>query len=64
MNDKFFSMAQFVLTAFVFVCAAVGTIARIVTGQTSLAGFVAYLSLLAIAWVLVRLSWKELREED
>ncbi|HIT83149.1 MAG TPA: hypothetical protein IAA99_02975 [Candidatus Avibacteroides faecavium] len=61
--DKTFAIAQLVIAAVIFLCVAGSVIGHIVLGHvTSFFGFLVSLVAVALAWVLLRASYKELRE--
>ena len=61
--DKTFTIAQLIICALIFLCVVVGVVGHIVLGHiTSVLGFLVSILFIALAWVLLRISYKELRE--
>ena len=61
--DKIFSIAQLIIAAVIFLCVITGVVGHIVLGHiTSVLGFLVSFVFVALSWVLLRISYKELRE--
>lgn len=61
--DKTFSIAQLIIAAVIFLCVITGVVGHIVLGHiTSVLGFLVSFVFVALSWVLLRISYKELRE--
>lgn len=61
--DKTFSIAQLIIAAVIFLCVITGVVGHIVLGHiTSLLGFLVSFVFVALSWVLLRISYKELRD--
>lgn len=61
--DKTFTIAQLIIAAAIFICCLGGVIGHIALGHiTSVYGFLVSSAFVALAWVLLRISYKELRE--
>lgn len=61
--DKTFSFVQLIIAAVIFLCVIASVICHIVLGHiTSIFGFIVSFVFIALAWVLLRISYKELRE--
>lgn len=61
--DKTFSIAQLIIAAVIFLCVITGVVGHIVLGHiTSVLGFFVSFVFVALSWVLLRISYKELRE--
>ena len=61
--DKTFTIAQLIIAAVVFLCVLASVIGHIVLGHvTSLIGFLVSLVFIYLSWVLLRISYRELRE--
>ena len=61
--DKTFSFVQLIIAAIIFLCVVSGVIGHIVLGHiTSIFGFIVSIVFIYLSWVLLRLSYKELRE--
>lgn len=61
--DKTFSIAQLIIAAVIFLCVITGVVGHIVLGHiTSVLGFLVSIVFVALSWVLLRISYKELRE--
>lgn len=61
--DKTFSIAQLIIAAVIFLCVITGVVGHIVLGHiTSVLGFLVSFVFIALSWVLLRISYKELRE--
>lgn len=61
--DKTFSFVQLIIAAIIFLCVVSGVIGHIVLGHiTSIFGFIVSFVFIALSWVLIRISYKELRE--
>ena len=61
--DKTFTIAQLIIAAVIFLCVITGVVGHIVLGHiTSVLGFLASFVFVALSWVLLRISYKELRE--
>ena len=61
--DKTFSIAQLIIAAVIFLCLITGVVGHIVLGHiTSVLGFLVSFVFVALSWVLLRISYKELRE--
>lgn len=61
--DKTFSIAQLIIAAVIFLCVITGVVGHIVLGHiTSVLGLLVSFVFVALSWVLLRISYKELRE--
>ncbi len=61
--DKTFSIAQLIIAAVIFLCVITGVVGHIVLGHiTSVLGFLVSFVFVSLSWVLLRISYKELRE--
>ena len=61
--DKTLSIAQLIIAAVIFLCVITGVVGHIVLGHiTSVLGFLVSFVFVALSWVLLRISYKELRE--
>lgn len=61
--DKTFSFVQLIIAAVIFLCVIASVIGHIVLGHiTSIFGFIVSFVFIALSWVLLRISYKELRE--
>ena len=61
--DKTFTIAQLITAAVIFLCVVAGVIGHIVLGHiTSIIGFLVSILFIYLSWVLLRISYKELRE--
>lgn len=61
--DKTYSIAQLIIAAVIFLCVITGVVGHIVLGHiTSVLGFLVSFVFVALSWVLLRISYKELRE--
>lgn len=61
--DKTFTIAQLIIAVVIFLCVVSGVIGHIVLGHiTSIFGFIVSFVFIALSWVLIRISYKELRE--
>ncbi len=61
--DKTFTIAQLIIAAVIFLCVVAGVIGHIVLGHiTSIIGFLVSILFIYLSWVLLRISYKELRE--
>lgn len=61
--DKTFSIAQLIIAAVIFLCVITGVVGHIVLGHiTSVLGFIVSFVFVALSWVLLRIAYKELRE--
>lgn len=61
--DKTFSFVQLIIAAVIFLCVITGVVGHIVLGHiTSVLGFLVSFVFVALSWVLLRISYKELRE--
>lgn len=61
--DKTFSLVQLIIAAVIFLCVIASVICHIVLGHiTSIFGFIVSFVFIALSWVLIRISYKELRE--
>lgn len=61
--DKTFSIAQLIIAALIFLCVIGGVISHILLGHiTSVLGYLVSFVFIALSWVLLRISYKELRE--
>ena len=61
--DKTFSFVQLIIAAVIFLCVIASVICHIVLGHiTSIFGFIVSFVFIALSWVLLRISYKELRE--
>ena len=61
--DKAFIIAQLILCAVIFLCVVAGVAWHVVLGHiTSAWGVLASLLFVYLSWVLLRLSYKELRQ--
>lgn len=61
--DKTFSILQLIIAAAIFICVIIGVVGHLVLGHiTSPLGFIVSLVLISLAWVLLLISYKELRE--
>lgn len=61
--DKIFTITQLIIAAVIFLCVITGVVGHIVLGHiTSVLGFLVSFVFVALSWVLLRISYKELRE--
>lgn len=61
--DKTFTIAQLIISAVIFLCVLTGVVGHIVLGHiTSLLGILVSFVFVYLSWVLLRISYKELRE--
>lgn len=61
--DKTFTIAQLIIAAVIFLCVIIGVVSHIVLGHiTSLLGILISFVFVYLSWVLLRISYKELRE--
>ncbi|MDN0078376.1 hypothetical protein QVO32_02985 [Bacteroides gallinaceum] len=61
--DKIFTITQLIIAAVIFLCVIASVICHIVLGHiTSIFGFIVSFVFIALSWVLIRISYKELRE--
>lgn len=61
--DKIFTITQLIIAAVIFLCVITGVVGHIVLGHiTSIFGFIVSIVFIALSWVLLRLSYKELCE--
>lgn len=61
--DKTFTIAQLIIAAVIFLCVITGVVGHIVLGHiTSLLGILVSFVFVYLSWVLLRISYKELRE--
>lgn len=61
--DKIFTITQLIIVAVIFLCVITGVVGHIVLGHiTSVLGFLVSFVFVALSWVLLRISYKELRE--
>lgn len=61
--DKTFSILQLIIAAAIFLCVVGSVVCHLVLGHiTSPLGLLASIVFVALAWVLLRASYKELRE--
>jgi hypothetical protein len=61
--DKTFTIAQLIISAVIFLCVITGVVGHIVLGHiTSLLGILVSFVFVYLSWVLLRISYKELRE--
>lgn len=61
--DKIFTITQLIIAAVIFLCVIASVIGHIVLGHiTSIFGFIVSIVFIYLSWVLLRLSYKELRE--
>ena len=61
--DKTFSFAQLIIAALIFLCVIGGVISHILLGHiTSIFGFLVSFVFIYLSWVLLRISYRELRE--
>lgn len=61
--DKIFTITQLIIAAVIFLCVIASVICHIVLGHiTSIFGFIVSFVFIYLSWVLLRLSYKELRE--
>jgi hypothetical protein len=61
--DKIFTITQLIIAAVIFLCVITGVVGHIVLGHiTSIFGFIVSFVFIALSWVLIRISYKELRE--
>ena len=61
--DKTFSFVQLIIAAVIFLCVVSGVVGHIALGHiTSIFGFIVCAVFIAISWVLLHISYRELRE--
>ena len=61
--DKIFTITQLIIAAVIFLCVITGVVGHIVLGHiTSVLGVLVSFVFVALSWVLLRISYKELRE--
>ncbi len=61
--DKTFSIAQLIIAAVIFLCVITGVVGHIVLGHiTSLLGILVSFVFVYFSWVILQISYKELRE--
>lgn len=61
--DKTFSFVQLIIAVVIFLCVVSGVVGHIVLGHiTSVVGFIVCAVFIALSWVLLHISFKELRE--
>lgn len=61
--DKIFTITQLIIAAVIFLCVITGVVGHIVLGHiTSVLGFLVSFVFVSLSWVLLRISYKELRE--
>ena len=61
--EKPFYIAQLIIAVVIFLCVITGVVGHIVLGHiTSVLGFLVSFVFVALSWVLLRISYKELRE--
>lgn len=61
--DKIFTITQLIIAAVIFLCVIASVIGHIVLGHiTSVLGFLVSFVFVSLSWVLLRISYKELRE--
>lgn len=61
--DKTFSFVQLIIAALIFLCVIGGVISHILLGHiTSVLGYLVSFVFIYLSWVLLRISYRELRE--
>lgn len=61
--EKPFYIAQLIIAVVIFLCVITGVVGHIVLGHiTSVLGFLVSFVFVSLSWVLLRISYKELRE--